>query len=106
MNDSDTLEMLIVCKTFADVFVFQVSFCFLMSDRNLSSTKQSNRQTMRKCPGLIDSLVRYLKDSVEAGKPDNKVGGWVADSCTGSHEGCEYASVNPAELSRHTLMGK
>ncbi|XP_075881076.1 plakophilin-1-like [Nelusetta ayraudi] len=40
--------------------------------RNLSSTKQSNRQTMRKHPILIDSLVRYLKDSLEAGKPDNK----------------------------------
>lgn len=52
---------------------------FLISNRNLSSTKQSNRQTMRKCPGLIDSLVRYLKDSVEAGKPDNKVPDWVED---------------------------
>lgn len=40
--------------------------------RNLSSTKQSNRQAMRKCRGLIDSLVRYVKESVDAGKPDNR----------------------------------
>lgn len=47
-----------------------------MSNRNLSSTKQSNRQAMRKCRGLIDSLVRYIKDSVDAGKPDNRVNKW------------------------------
>ncbi|XP_076604484.1 plakophilin-1 isoform X3 [Chaetodon auriga] len=40
--------------------------------RNLSSSMQSNRQAMRKCRGLIDSLVKYVKDSVEEGKPDNK----------------------------------
>ena len=41
--------------------------------RNLSSAKQSNRQAMRKCQGLINSLVRYVKKCVEAGKPDDKV---------------------------------
>ncbi|XP_042262177.1 plakophilin-1 [Thunnus maccoyii] len=40
--------------------------------RNLSSTKQSNRQAMRKCRGLVDSLVSYMKGCVEAGKPDDK----------------------------------
>ncbi|XP_027135337.1 plakophilin-1 isoform X2 [Larimichthys crocea] len=40
--------------------------------RNLSSAKQNNRQAMRKCRGLIDSLVKYLQDCVEAGKPDDK----------------------------------
>ncbi|XP_062272197.1 plakophilin-1 [Scomber scombrus] len=40
--------------------------------RNLSSAKQSNRQAMRKCRGLVDSLVSYVKDCVEAGKPDDK----------------------------------
>uniref|UniRef100_A0A3Q3WVY6 Uncharacterized protein n=1 Tax=Mola mola TaxID=94237 RepID=A0A3Q3WVY6_MOLML len=40
--------------------------------RNLSSTKQSNRQAMRKCQGLINSLVRYVKNCMEAGKPDDK----------------------------------
>lgn len=28
---------------------------------------------MRKCPGLVDSLVGYVGDSVEAGKQDDKV---------------------------------
>ncbi|XP_054473657.1 plakophilin-1 [Anoplopoma fimbria] len=40
--------------------------------RNLSSTKQSNRQAMRKCRGLVDSMVSYVKDCVDAGKPDDK----------------------------------
>ncbi|XP_051269679.1 plakophilin-1 isoform X1 [Dicentrarchus labrax] len=40
--------------------------------RNLSSAKQSNRQAMRKCRGLIDSLVKYVKNCVEAGQPDDK----------------------------------
>ncbi|XP_078477638.1 plakophilin-1-like [Lampetra planeri] len=40
--------------------------------RNLSSAKQSNRQAMRKCRGLIDSLVTYVRDCVETGKPDDK----------------------------------
>ncbi|XP_061784830.1 plakophilin-1-like [Nerophis lumbriciformis] len=40
--------------------------------RNLSSAKQSNRQTMRKCRGLIDSLVVYLRDCVQAGTPEDK----------------------------------
>ncbi|XP_074496694.1 plakophilin-1 isoform X3 [Sebastes fasciatus] len=40
--------------------------------RNLSSTKQSNRQAMRKCRGLVDSLVSYVKESVDAGNPDDK----------------------------------
>ncbi|XP_056129532.1 plakophilin-1 isoform X2 [Lampris incognitus] len=40
--------------------------------RNLSSAKQNNRQAMRKCRGLVDSLVSYVHDSVEAGTPDDK----------------------------------
>ncbi|XP_045931979.1 plakophilin-1-like [Micropterus dolomieu] len=40
--------------------------------RNLSSAKQNNRQAMRRCRGLVDSLVNYIKDCVEAGKPDDK----------------------------------
>ncbi|XP_029358745.1 plakophilin-1-like [Echeneis naucrates] len=40
--------------------------------RNLSSAKQNNRQAMRKCRGLVDSLVSYVQDCVEAGKPDEK----------------------------------
>ncbi|XP_034021405.1 plakophilin-1 isoform X2 [Thalassophryne amazonica] len=40
--------------------------------RNLSSAKQSNRQTLRMCRGLVDSLVSYVKDCVDEGKPDDK----------------------------------
>lgn len=40
--------------------------------RNLSSAKQSNRQAMRKCRGLVDSLVSYVQNCVEGGKPDDK----------------------------------
>ncbi|XP_022056352.1 plakophilin-1 [Acanthochromis polyacanthus] len=52
---------------YPDVF-FNATGCL----RNLSSAKQSNRQTMRKCRGLIDSLVSYIKDCVEAGRADDK----------------------------------
>ncbi|KAM9859444.1 plakophilin-1-like [Aulostomus maculatus] len=51
----------------AEVF-FHATGCL----RNLSSTKQSNRQAMRKCRGLIDSITSYVKRCVEAGKPDDK----------------------------------
>uniref|UniRef100_H3BXI4 Plakophilin 1b n=1 Tax=Tetraodon nigroviridis TaxID=99883 RepID=H3BXI4_TETNG len=40
--------------------------------RNLSSSKQSYRQGMRKCRGLIDSLVKYIDECVQAEKPDHK----------------------------------
>ncbi|XP_030585725.1 plakophilin-1 [Archocentrus centrarchus] len=40
--------------------------------RNLSSSKHIYRQTLRKCPSLIDSLVRYIQGCVEAGKPDDE----------------------------------
>ncbi|XP_072237796.1 plakophilin-1 [Leuresthes tenuis] len=50
-----------------DVF-FHTTGCL----RNLSSAQQSSRQTMRKCRGLIDSLVSYVKDCVDAGKPDDE----------------------------------
>ncbi|KAM3877760.1 plakophilin-1-like [Diretmus argenteus] len=47
---------------------FNVTGCL----RNLSSAKQSNRQAMRKCRGLVDSLASYVQDCVEAGRPDDK----------------------------------
>ncbi|XP_072539271.1 plakophilin-1 [Salminus brasiliensis] len=40
--------------------------------RNLSSGKMSARQAMRNCKGLVDSLVSYVQNSVEAGNPDDK----------------------------------
>ncbi|XP_068170593.1 plakophilin-1-like [Antennarius striatus] len=51
----------------AEVF-FHTSGCL----RNLSSAKQNSRQVMRKCRGLIDSLVRYVTHCVEAENPDDK----------------------------------
>ncbi|KAM9799018.1 plakophilin-1 [Syngnathus typhle] len=47
---------------------FHATSCLL----NLSSAKQSNRQTMRKCQGLVDSLVAYLQDCVDGGRTDDK----------------------------------
>ncbi|KAM7006475.1 plakophilin-1-like [Tautogolabrus adspersus] len=40
--------------------------------RNISSAKQSNRQAMRKCRGLVDCLVSYVRDCVDPGRPDDK----------------------------------
>ncbi|XDV35248.1 hypothetical protein PO909_005229 [Leuciscus waleckii] len=40
--------------------------------RNLSSSKLANRQSMRNCKGLIDSLMRYTENCVKAGMPDNQ----------------------------------
>lgn len=40
--------------------------------RNLSSVGQNNRKTMRQCRGLVDSLVSYVTECVEADKPDDK----------------------------------
>ncbi|XP_029947902.1 plakophilin-1 [Salarias fasciatus] len=50
-----------------DVF-FNATGCL----RNLSSAKQSSRQSMRKCRGLIDSLATYVDDCVASGKPDDE----------------------------------
>ncbi|MBN3297402.1 PKP1 protein, partial [Amia calva] len=40
--------------------------------RNLSSAQEADRQSMRKCRGLIDSLMVYVQASVDAGRPDDK----------------------------------
>ncbi|KAK5622461.1 hypothetical protein CRENBAI_003236 [Crenichthys baileyi] len=50
-----------------DVF-FHTTGCL----RNLSSAKESSRQMMRKCRGLIDSLVAYIKDCVKEEKTDDE----------------------------------
>ncbi|MED6252287.1 hypothetical protein ATANTOWER_009660 [Ataeniobius toweri] len=39
---------------------------------NLSSAKESSRQMMRKCRGLIDSLAAYIKDCVKEEKTDDE----------------------------------
>ncbi|XP_077053900.1 plakophilin-1 [Siphateles boraxobius] len=40
--------------------------------RNLSSSKLANRQAMRNCKGLIDSLMRYTENCINAGTPDSQ----------------------------------
>ncbi|KAG7477815.1 hypothetical protein MATL_G00073610 [Megalops atlanticus] len=40
--------------------------------RNLSCAKKGNRQALRNCRGLIDSLVSYVQACVAADRPDDK----------------------------------
>ncbi|XP_051561822.1 plakophilin-1-like [Myxocyprinus asiaticus] len=40
--------------------------------QNLSSSKLANRQAMRNCKGLIDSLMGYMNNCVDAGAPYNQ----------------------------------
>ncbi|XP_028303371.1 plakophilin-1-like isoform X2 [Gouania willdenowi] len=40
--------------------------------KNLSSAKQSSRQAMRKCRGLIDSLSSHITEQLDAGKADDE----------------------------------
>ncbi|XP_055069791.2 plakophilin-1 [Misgurnus anguillicaudatus] len=39
--------------------------------RNMSSPKLANRQAMRSCKGLIDSLMRYMENCINDETPDN-----------------------------------
>lgn len=41
--------------------------------RNLSCGKQKERQAMRECRGLIDSLMNYVQSCVAEENPDDKV---------------------------------
>ncbi|KAK7916442.1 hypothetical protein WMY93_012203 [Mugilogobius chulae] len=72
--------------------------------RNLSSTKQSYRQTMRKCRGLVDSLVSYVKDCIEAGKPDEK----SVDNCVCTLHNLTFQleAEAPALFTRITALAK
>lgn len=45
----------------------------LLLCRNLSCGKQKERQAMRDCPGLIDSLMSYVQSCVAEETPDEKV---------------------------------
>ncbi|XP_068117467.1 plakophilin-3 isoform X1 [Hyperolius riggenbachi] len=40
--------------------------------RNLSSASEETRQKMRDCPGLIDALVGYTNQALQAGKSEDK----------------------------------
>lgn len=49
-----------------------VFYCSTGCLRNLSSGQQSDRQTMRKIPSLIDSLMSYVQSCVAEENPDDK----------------------------------
>lgn len=49
---------------------FSVFSCLF---RNLSSVNDKTRQQMRDTPGLVDSLVSYIKTCLEDGKTEDKV---------------------------------
>lgn len=46
---------------------------FLCAPRNLSSVNEKTRQQMRETHGLVDSLVGYVKASLEDNKSEDKV---------------------------------
>ncbi|XP_041745058.1 plakophilin-1 isoform X1 [Coregonus clupeaformis] len=70
--------------------------------RNLSCAKQSNRQAMRNCQGLIDSLGSYVQDCVAAERPDDKsVENCV---CVLHNLSFQLESENPALFSRITAL--
>lgn len=47
-----------------------ISWCVC---RNLSCGEADERKAMRKCPGLIESLVRYMQSCVAEDNSDDKV---------------------------------
>ncbi|KAM6927844.1 plakophilin-1-like [Xenentodon cancila] len=82
-----------------DVF-FHTTGCL----RNLSSAKQSSRQTMRKSRGLVDSLVGYIKDRVDAEEPDDE----SVENCMCILHNLTFQleAEAPALFSRITALGK
>lgn len=49
-------------------------FClFVCPDRNMSSAGPDGRKVMRRCDGLIDSLVHYVRGTIADYQPDDKV---------------------------------
>ncbi|XP_060775316.1 plakophilin-1 isoform X2 [Neoarius graeffei] len=63
--DHSTIVSDLECRT--ETF-YNVTGCL----RNLSSGKLPNRQALRNCEGLIDSLVTHMQSSVESNNLDNK----------------------------------
>lgn len=50
------------------------SFCLcVFPDRNMSSAGPDGRKVMRRCDGLIDSLVHYVRGTIADYQPDDKV---------------------------------
>lgn len=50
-----------------------VTLLILLTNRNLSSGKLANRQALRDCDGLIDSLTTHVLFCVENSSLDDKV---------------------------------
>lgn len=51
-----------------------MAFClFVFPDRNMSSAGPDGRKVMRRCDGLIDSLVHYVRGTIADYQPDDKV---------------------------------
>lgn len=48
-------------------------FLFVCPDRNMSSAGPDGRKVMRRCDGLIDSLVHYVRGTIADYQPDDKV---------------------------------
>lgn len=46
---------------------------FVFPDRNMSSAGPEGRKVMRRCDGLIDSLVHYVRGTIADYQPDDKV---------------------------------
>lgn len=46
---------------------------FVFPDRNMSSAGPDGRKLMRRCDGLIDSLVHYVRGTIADYQPDDKV---------------------------------
>lgn len=52
------------------LFDLSLALCVI---RNLSSVNEKTRQQMRETNGLVDSLVGYIKASIEDSKAEDKV---------------------------------
>lgn len=50
-----------------------VFYLFVFLDRNMSSAGPDGRKVMRRCDGLIDSLVHYVRGTIADYQPDDKV---------------------------------
>ncbi|KAM9808393.1 plakophilin-3-like [Neosynchiropus ocellatus] len=67
LSSSDESEGIRHSPSEADIF-YNTTGCF----RNLSSVNEKTRQRMRETPGLVDSLVNYIKASLADSKSENK----------------------------------
>ncbi|XP_046882190.1 plakophilin-1-like [Hypomesus transpacificus] len=72
--------------------------------RNLSCAKQNNRQAMRKCRGLVESLLSYVQDCVDADRPDDK----SVENCVCVLHNLTFQleTEAPALFSRITALGR